>query len=322
MADITPDFAIDYGLLHGVQSKLRDLATQAGAGAGEGAYKSLGDALPSERRRILGNGELSAEFNYFFTFSKGRQGKAKDGLNELADLFKSVSDVFFDADSQISGSAGVMGKSIGLGDWKNQKEAYDNWVQDKKEWDDFLTKIGATDYFKEHPDDSIRAVCGADDAPGWCQAWRDADDPPLKPGDAPPKPSDTPPTHYHSETSTGSVDVDLVLDKDNNVITEKSTVKTNGQTFTTSTTYEQGEPKMVTPPDGGKPYDTRDYTVTTTGGDGKTSVSTVVINDNGSGTMKVVQGDETTEYTRTGPAAKWEEVPKPEDDDSESTIAS
>lgn len=322
MADVTSDFAIDYGLLHSVQSMLRDLATQAGAGAGEGSYKTLGDALPSERKRVLGNGELSAEFNYFYTFSKGRQDKAKDGLNELAELFKGVSDVFFDADSQISGSAGVLGKSIGLNEWKNQKQAYEDWVQDKKDWDAFLAEIGATEYFKEHPDASIRAVCNADDAPGWCQAWRDADDPPLKPGDAPPKPSDTPPTHYHSETSTGSVDVDLVLDKDNNVIKETSTVKTNGQTFTTTTSYEQGEPKMVDPPGDAKPYDTRDYTVTTTGGDGKTSTSTVVINDDGSGTMKVVQGDETTEYTRSGPTAKWEEVPKEEDEDSGPTIGS
>lgn len=314
MADITSDFAIDYGMLHEVQSKLRDMASQAGAGAGEGSYQSLGDAKSSERRRILGNANLSAEFNYFYSFSKRRQGKAKDGLNELADLFKSVSDVFFDADSQISGSAGVMGKSIGLEDWKNKKEAYDDWVQDKKEWDDFLKSIGASDYFEKNPDASIRMVCTADDAPGWCQGWLNADDPPLKPGDAPPKPPDTPPTHYHSETTTGSVDVDLVLDKDNNVITETSTVKTNGQTFTTSTTYEQGAPKMVDPPGDGKPYDTRDYTVTTTGGDGKTSTSTVVINDDGSGTMKVVQDDETTQYTRSGPTAEWEEVVEEEDD--------
>ncbi|MFF0220150.1 serine/arginine repetitive matrix protein 2 [Streptomyces vinaceus] len=321
MEEKTPDFAIDYGLLNTVQSKLRDMANQANGGSGSGSYHDLGEALASERRRVLGTYDMSAEFNYFFTTSKKRQGQAKDGLNRLADLFKGVSDAWFEADSQLASGAGLMAKSLGLDEWKSQKAAYDKWLSDKAAWEAYLKEIGASEYFRDHPDASISAVCSADGAPGWCDTWRSNDHAPLQPGPPPVKPPDTPPTHYHQETSTGSVDVTIELDKDNNIIKETSTVTANGQTYTSVTEYKSG-PQMVTPPGGGKPFDARDYTVTTTGADGSTSVSTVVINDDGSGTMKVTSGTEVTEYTRSGPGTEWVEVPKPEDDDSGPTIAS
>ncbi|MEV7520378.1 serine/arginine repetitive matrix protein 2 [Streptomyces sp. NPDC091371] len=322
MADeIVTDFAIDYGLLNKVQTKLRDMADEANTGSGSGSYHDTGEALASERRRILGTYDMSAEFNYFYTTSKKRQGQAKEGLNKLADLFKGVSNAWFAADSQIAAGAGLMTKSLGLEEWKDKKKAYDQWVSDRDKWEAYLKKIGASEYFRDHPGASISDVCSADGAPGWCQAWRDDKDPPKPPGPQPPKPSDTPPLHYRQETSSGSIDVKLEVDKDNNIIKETSTVTAHGQTYTTTTEYK-GAPEMVTPPGGGKPFDARDYTITTTGADGSTSVSTVVINTDGSGTMKVVEGTETTEYTRAGPTAQWVKVPKPEDEPADSTIAS
>ncbi|MFJ3927456.1 serine/arginine repetitive matrix protein 2 [Streptomyces sp. NPDC090022] len=315
MEEKTPDFAIDYGLLNKVQSKLRDMANQADSGSGSGSYRDMGEALASERRRVLGTYDMSAEFNYFYTTSKNRQGQAKDGLNKLADLFKGVSNAWFEADSQLAAGAGLMTRSLGLEEWKDRKKNYDKWLSDRATWEAYLKKIGASEYFRDHPDANIHTVCSADGAPGWCKAWRDDKDPPRPPGPQPPKPSDTPPLHYRQETSSGSIDVKLEVDKDNNIIKETSTVTAHGQTYTSTTEYK-GAPEMVTPPGGGKPFDARDYTITTKGADGTTSVSSVVINTDGSGTMKVTEGDKVTEYTRAGATAPWVTVPKDEDEGS------
>ncbi|RSS78173.1 serine/arginine repetitive matrix protein 2 [Streptomyces sp. WAC06614] len=317
MADVTPDFAIDYGLLSKVQAKLRELADQAGTGEGTGAYHDASELSGEAGRRLWGSYDVAAEFRYFFDTAKGRQKDGKEGLVKMADLFKGVSEAWFEADSQIAGSAGLLAKSLGLEEWKGQKEAYDAWLAKKKAWDAFLQQIGAADYFRDHPGESIRMVCSAEDAPGFCKAWREFPHPPEQPGDAPPKPSDTPPTSFHQENETGSIDVKLELDKDNNIIKEITTVTTNGQTYTTTTAYD-GPPHMVTPPGGGKPFDARDYTVTTTGADGTTSVSKVVINDDGSGTMSVTEGDEVKNYTRSGLGAEWELIDENPGDDEDS----
>ncbi|MEU8135077.1 serine/arginine repetitive matrix protein 2 [Streptodolium elevatio] len=320
------DFSIDYSNLYDIQSKLRALAQQADDSGTTNAFRELGDAVASERRACLGTAGLSYSFNSFFHHSKTRTSQAKDGLTELADTFKAVSDVFFDADSQISGAAGLLTSSLKLDQWKNQKAAYDAWAADKAAWDAYLAEIGATDYFRDHPDATIRGTCHADNAPSWCAAWtaKGEDSAPPKPGDAPPKPPDKPPTSWHYQDKNGTIDVKVELDKDNNIIKEtQSITNPQGQKFETTTTYK-GAPEWVDPPGGGSKdrYDVRDYTITTTFGDGTSSTSEVVINQDGTGKMTVTGGDKTEHYIRNGPKDKW--IPDPayaEDDDPDWTAS-
>lgn len=303
-----PDFSIDYSTLYAVQAQMKKLAEQAGSGGATGAFKELGDANSGERTAALGTSGLSYEFNLFYHHSKSRTESAKEGLTKLSESFKAVSDIFFDADSNIASAAGLMGNSIGLSDWKDDKAAYDRWVADKAAWDSYLESIGATEWFQDHPDDtSIRAVCHADDAPPWCANWNEDKPFPMHPGDAPPKPG-PPPTSFHHEDENGTIDVTIELDKDNNVIKETSTVTNpEGQKFTTETVYD-GPPRMINPPGDAEPYDVRDYTITTTSADGTTSTATVTINDDGSGTMVTVDGEERVTSTRSGPNAEWVET--------------
>lgn len=311
-----PDFSIDYSNLYTIQSKLRSLAAQADD-SGSNAFRELGEAVSSERQACLGGSGLSYSFNLFYHHSKSRTSKAKEGLTELADTFKAVSDLWFDADSQISGSAGLLTSGLKLDEWKNQKAAYDQWVKDKEEWDAYLADIGATDYFRDNPDASIRGTCHADDAPAWCEAWRakGEDSAPPNPGDAPPKPSEKPPTSWSHQDDNGTIDVTVELDENNNIIKETSSITNpQGQKFETTTTYK-GAPEWVEPPGGGDRYDVRDYTVVTTYGDGSTSTAEVVVNQDGSGTMVVTGGDKTEHYIRKGPTDKWEPDPAYPDPD-------
>ncbi|MER5948624.1 serine/arginine repetitive matrix protein 2 [Streptomyces sp. NPDC001904] len=310
------DFSIDYSLLQQVQQKMHSLADQADSGGATGAFKDLGEAAASDRRGTLGHAGLSTAFNLFYRRSSSRTKDAKDGLNQLADMFASVANTFFDADAQLAGSAGLMGQSIGLSDWRNEKAAHDEWVQEKSEWDAYLEKIGADDYFAEHPDDSIRMVCTGPDAPGFCAAWK-ADDAagtaPINPGEEPPKPSETPPTSYSYEDSKGKVDVTVELDDDNNVMKETQKItSTDGQSYTSTTVYDSA-PKMVGPE--GDQFDARDYTITTDYADGSTTTTKVVIDDDGSGTMTETDDDgNTTVSTRSGPDADWVEEDGGDDD--------
>ncbi|MGC0421739.1 serine/arginine repetitive matrix protein 2 [Embleya sp. AB8] len=304
------DFAIDYNNLYTIQSKLRDLARQADSGSA-GAFRELGEASAGERKACLGSATLSLAFNSFHHHSKSRTAKAKEGLNKLADSFKSVSDVFFDSDAQISGAAGLLTSGLGLDQWRNTKATHDKWQADKDRWDAYLAGIGATDYFRDHPDESIRHTCHGPDAPAWCAAWlvKGEDSAPAKPGDEPPKPSDKPPTSYHQQDEHGTVDVNVELDKDNNIVKETSKITDpQGHTYETTTTYN-GPPQWVEPPPGGdgkaKPYDVRGYTITTKYGDGTTSSSVFSINHDGSGTMVSTGGDKTEHYIRDGPTGKW-----------------
>ncbi|MEW2497758.1 serine/arginine repetitive matrix protein 2 [Streptomyces nodosus] len=309
------DFSIDYSALQTVQQKMRNLADDAGSGGATGVFREIGEATASERRSVLGSADLSSAFNLFYSRSSSRTKQAKDGLTQLADTFKGVSDTFFQADAQLASSGGLMGSKLGLDDWKNQKAAYDQWASDDKAWHDYLEKIGAADYFDQHPDAHIGDVCSADSPPGFCEAWQnDLDNHdvtvPDDPGAPPPKPSDDPPTSYTYEDEKGKVDVRLELDDDHNVMKETSTITTpNGQSYTSVTTYDSA-PQYVTFEDGTR-MDVRDYTMETTYADGSKTTSTVVINDDGSGTMTMTDGDgKVTVSTRSGPDADWSE---PED---------
>ncbi|MYW00157.1 serine/arginine repetitive matrix protein 2 [Streptomyces sp. SID3343] len=317
------DFAIDYNNLHTIQSKLRALAEKADTGT-PGAFRDLGEALAGERKAALGSSSLSYAFNNFYHHSKSRTGKAKEGLNELADTFKAVSDVFFDGDAKISAAAGLMTKSLGIDQWRDTKAAHDKWLADKAKWDEYLAGIGATGFFRDHPEESIRHTCHGPDAPAWCAAWKakGEDSAPPNPGDEPPKPADKPPTSYHHQDEHGTIDVNVELDENNNIIKETSKITNpQGQGYETTTTYK-GPPEWVDIEDGkdrGKDpdkFDVRDYTITTKYGDGTTSTSVYTINQDGGGTMITTAGDKTEHYLRKGPRGEWERDPAYADADA------
>ncbi|EDY45916.2 hypothetical protein [Streptomyces sp. SPB074] len=307
-----PDFSIDYSNLHVVQAKMHELADAAGSGGATGAFKEVGEASSSERKAILGDSGLSYAFNLFYSYSASRTKDAKDGLGQLADTFSGVSDTFFNADAQLSSAAGLMSQSLGLDDWKNDKEAYEHWQDEKTAWDDYLEKIGASDYFAEHPDANMGELCRADDAPSFCETWIEDNDAPDDPGDAPPKPSDDPPLSYSYEDEHGKVSVDVEVDGDYNVMKETSTITTpDGQSYTSVTTYDSA-PEYHETSDGDR-YDARDYTMETTYADGSKTSTKVVINEDGSGTMTTTDQDgEVTTVTRGGPDEDWTE---PEEED-------
>ncbi|MFI1728944.1 serine/arginine repetitive matrix protein 2 [Streptomyces acidicola] len=307
-----PDFSIDYGALHDVQRQMRELADAADSGGATGVFKDVGEASSSERKTLFGSSDLSYAFNLFYSRSSSRTKQAKDGLKELADTFSGVADTFFNADAQLSSAAGLMSGSIGLDEWKSDKEAYDSWQEDKTAWDAYLEEIGAADYFEQNPDAEIGTVCKADDAPGWCETWINDDDAPDDPGDPPEKPSEKPPTEYTYEDEQGKVQVSVELDDDYNVMKETSTITTpDGQSYTSVTTYDS-EPQIIEP-ENGDSYDARDYTMETTYADGSKTTTEVVINDDGSGTMTTTDGDgNKTVSTRSGPEEDWSE---PEEED-------
>ncbi|WP_445527961.1 serine/arginine repetitive matrix protein 2 [Streptomyces cyslabdanicus] len=306
------DFSIDYSALQTVQQQMRALADDADSGGATGAFKEMGEATASERRSALGSADLSSAFNLFYTRSSSRTNQAKDGLQQLADTFKGVSDTFFQADAQLASSGGLMGSKLGLDDWKSQKAAYDRWVSDDKAWHDYLEKIGASDYFDQHPDARIGDVCGADNPPGFCDAWQnDLDDKqvtvPDDPGTPPPEPTDDPPTSYTYEDDKGKVDVRLELDDHYDVMKETSVITTpNGQSYTSVTTYDSAPHHVDLGDD--KRIDVRDYTMETTYADGSKSTAKVVNDDDGSGTMTMTDSEgNVTVSTRSGPDADWSE---------------
>ncbi|MGW1836013.1 serine/arginine repetitive matrix protein 2 [Streptomyces sp. NPDC002067] len=308
-----PDFSIDYELLNQVQTRMRQLADTADSGGAKGALKDLSESTGAAKS-VMGFSDLGTAMWSFSQRSSQRAKDAKDGLNKLADIFESVSDNYFQVDAGMADSAGVMGASLGLDDWKHKKAAWDQWDEDTKAWNDYLDKIGASGYFKEHPDADINEVCSADGAPGWCDRYNNDKDVPSQPGDHPEgeRPGDTPPTEKTITTESGSTHVKVTLDDDNNVMTEESTVTIGSgadeQKYTNKTTYDSS-PQPITLKDG-KTFDARDYTTVTTGPDGSETTSRYVINDDGSGTMTVTTDDETTTYTRSSPfgdGAEWKE---------------
>jgi hypothetical protein len=311
------DFSIDYSALHTVQKKMHDLADQADSGGATGAFKEVGEDTSSERRAVFGDSGLSSAFNLFYRRSSSRTKQAKDGLGQLADVFSSVANTFFDADAQLSSAAGLMGSSIGLDEWKNDTAAYEAWQEDKTAWDAYLDKIGAGEYFDQHPDADIGEVCRADGAPSWCETWQNDEDAPDPPGPAPEKPSADPPTEYTYEDEHGTVEVKVELNDQHDVMKETSTITTpDGQSYTSVTTYDSA-PKIIDPEGNGTKdaFDARDYTMVTTYADGSKTTSVFAISDDGSGTMTSTDQDgKVTVSTRSGPDAEWV---TPEDDEEE-----
>ncbi|MCE7083486.1 serine/arginine repetitive matrix protein 2 [Streptomyces sp. ST2-7A] len=360
MADDLPaDFSIDYSVLHQVRENMIELAETAGSGGASGDYRDLGEANAGERKAALGHDGLSSAFNLFYTMSRTRVKEAKDGLEELGNLFGGVADGFFNVDSQLAQSAGASKAAGNLDNWRADTEAYEQWERDNTAWGDYLESIGVPDGDAADPDFSLHEACSVDDPPGYCEQWRedmdaaragDGERPPENPGEAPEKPSETPPTRWEYTDESGTTVVELELDDNNEIVKETSTVTTtDGQKFvsetvydgtvhtveddngrgytfrdqTTTTTYADGttttsetvytgDPRTVSTGEDSNGLERfaafQDYTVTTTDEDGEVvSTTEVVLADDGSGTMTITEDGKTTEYTRSGPRASWEE---------------
>lgn len=299
------DFSIDYGVLHRVQREMHALAEKAADGGAKGSFKDAGEADAAERREIFGNSDLSRAFGYFYSLSARRTRDAKDGLEELGGVFDGVASAFFEADSNIASQAGMMGASLGLGEWLQEKEAWDNWRAEQDAWDAYLEKIGAADYFAANPDAQIGEVCSTEDAPGWCETWNEDDDAPYQPGDEPPKPAEKPPTEYELEDENGHVKVKLTLDDDYNVVKSVSEITNpDGQSYTSEIAYDGPVRELEI---GDKKYDVRDYTMTITVADGSQVEVTVVNHDDGSATMTEVTEEKTVVYKKDHPDDDWPE---------------
>ncbi|GAB3107874.1 hypothetical protein GCM10027160_05100 [Streptomyces calidiresistens] len=357
--DLSADFSIDYSVLHQVRENMLELAEEAGSGGASGDYRDLGEANAGERRAVLGHSGLSEAFNLFYTVSRARVKEAKDGLEELGNLFGGVADGFFNVDSQLAQSAGASKAAGNLDNWRADTEAYQQWESDRAAWERYLESIGVSAQDISDPEFSLHEACSVDDPPGFCEQWKedvadaragDGERPPENPGEAPPKPSDTPPTRWEYTDASGTTVVELELDDNHEIVKETSTVTTtDGQKFVSETVYDG--PVHTVEDDNGRGYTFRDQTTTTTYADGTTTTSAtvydgeprtvslgedstgrerfaafqdhtvtttdedgrtvsttkVVLDDDGSGTMTVTEDGKTTEYTRSGPNAKWEE---------------
>jgi hypothetical protein len=267
------DFALDYGVLHSARKDLHDLADRIGPKLGETVFSQVGSIEYDGGDDVFGSDDVAASFRSLYRRSQHPMSKAENNLRQLGDIFGAVADGFFDVDAQIASGMGVMGSNLGLDAWKNKKTAHDDWVTAKAAWD----------YRQQHA-----AQCVPDDnghMPGFCYAG----DPGPKLADPGPPPLDSTIT-----TGNGSVHTVLTLDDKNNVAKEESTITHDGQTYTSVTTYNANH---------------HDYVTDTTFAGGSKSHADVHVNDDGSGTMTVTDGNGTkTDYTKSGPGAKWEKV--------------
>ncbi|MFJ6217299.1 hypothetical protein ACIQGZ_28800 [Streptomyces sp. NPDC092296] len=142
--------------------------------------------------------------------------------------------------------------------------------------DAWRDKKAAWDYRNAHADQCVPDEHG--NVPDFCRA--------TDPG--------APPLDQTLETGNGQVHTHLTLDGDNNVVKEETTVTHDGQTYTSTTTYS----------DGG-----HSYTTDTVYSDGTTNHAETHLDDDGSGTMTVTDGDGAkTEYRRGGSGQEWQPV--------------
>jgi hypothetical protein len=103
-----------------------------------------------------------------------------------------------------------------------------------------------------------------------------------------------PPVDQYIDTKDGQVHTHLTLDGDNNVIKEETTVTHDGQTYTSTTSYSDNGHSYVTD---------------TVYADGTKNHAETHVNEDGSGTMTVTDGDgKKTDYQRGGPGQEWKPV--------------
>lgn len=197
-----PDFSIDYSVLHEAKKDLYDLADRIAPTLKTSDFATLGKGDFQDAKEIFGNDAVAGAFRSLYRLSKSPMEHAVDRLKRLGDLFETVSNAYFDADSQIAEGMGVMGAEMGL----------DEWRKDKAAWD----------YRNEHADLCVPGKDG--ELPGFCSA--------TDPG--------PPPVDQVIKTGNGEVHTHLTLDADNNVIKEETTVTSGGQTYTSTTTYTDG----------------------------------------------------------------------------------
>lgn len=143
--------------------------------------------------------------------------------------------------------------------------------------DDWRNKKDAWDYRNDHIDKCVPDKDG--NMPSFCSA--------TDPG--------PPPLDQTIDTPNGKVHTHLTLDDQGNVVKEETTVTSGDQTYTSVTTYT----------DGGRSY----HTETTYADGGKVVADTHITEDDGGGTMTVVDQDgKKTDYTRDSRADQWKKV--------------
>lgn len=277
-----PDFAIDYGLLHEAKKDLHDLADRIGPKLGDTAFSQVGSIEYEDSDAVFGNDGLAGSFRSLYRMAQHPMSKAESDLRELGDIFGAVADGYFDVDAQIANGMGMMGASLDLDQWKDDKAAWD--------------------YLQAHRGDCVPGPDGA--MPGFCSA--------TDPG--------PPPTDLTITTDTGSVHTHLTLDENNNVVKEETTVVNGDQRYTSTTTYTPDHTSYTTDTIYSDGSTTHSVTTTgehgssvtdTTSGDGSTTHTVIALNEGGGGTMTVTESDGTvTKYTRGDQYARWDEVEK------------
>ncbi|WP_033340946.1 hypothetical protein [Catenuloplanes japonicus] len=272
-----PDFAIDYGLLHEARKDLHALADRIGPQLKDSAFAAVGSSY-GDADTVFGNATLGSAFRSLYLRSKSPMGKAEEDLRQLGDIFGAVADGYFDVDAQIANGMGMMGASLGLDEWRSDKEAWD--------------------YLQGHRSECVPDAEGK--MPDFCSA--------TDPG--------APPTHYTVETANGSVTTDLTLDANNNVVKEQTTVVAGDQRYTSTTSYSGNV--QTTDTVYGDGSTTHSVTTTgehgssvtdTTAGDGSTTHTVITLNESGGGTMTSTDAEGTvTTHTRPDRYASWQEV--------------
>ncbi|MYS87616.1 hypothetical protein [Embleya scabrispora] len=257
------EFALDYSTLSEAKKDMHDLADRISPTLKSSDFATLGQGGYTDAQAVFGDQTLTGAFRSLYRLSAGPMTRAEDLLKKLGDCFGTVGDAYFNADAQITEGLGVMGATMGLEEWRNKVAAW-------KYKQDHIDECG-----KPGPDGSLPEFCKAQD-----------------PGDKPPL------DQVITTPNGGRIETHLTLDEHGNVIKEETKVVSNGQTYTSVTTYDSSR---------------LNYTTVSTAADGGVTTTETHLNADGGGTQKVVDSEgKTHTYTRTDGKHEWvDTTPKP-----------
>ncbi|MDX2702881.1 hypothetical protein PV350_08440 [Streptomyces sp. PA03-6a] len=248
-----PEIKIDYDVLNAAKRDLEALAGEIDPLINKGVFGRLGSGS-GEAEAILGHEGVASAMSLFHTNASSTMKRADKGLKELASAFGGVGEAFREFDSELGAEIGVMSANLHVQNWRQKKDLWD--------------------YKQNH----LKECEGPGELPDFCSATN---------------PGDTPPDFHVDTPNGGSIDSHVEVDKDGNVTKEVTTVKYDGNTYTSTTTYNGPS-----------------YTTETTYPDGSTAHTVANINGDGSGSMTVTGSDGShTEYTR-GPKGSDGKTPE------------
>ncbi|MDX3094859.1 hypothetical protein PV417_09880 [Streptomyces sp. ME19-03-3] len=237
-----PEIKIDYDVLNAAKRDLEALAGEIDPLIKKGNFGRLSSGRGAAEA-ILGHSGVAGAMWLFHTNASGTMKRADKGLKELAAAFGGVGEAFREFDSELGAEMGVMSANLHVQNWRQQKDLWD--------------------YKQSH----LKDCEGPGELPDFCKATN---------------PGDTPPDFHVDTPNGGSIDSHVEVDKDGNVTKEVTTVKYDGNTYSSTTSYNGPS-----------------YTTDTTYPDGSTAHTVANISSDGSGTMTVTGSDGShTEYTR------------------------